>query len=166
MSIEISLRDKETDEEIMSLNWLRNPFGLERWAEDNLILYVGETAKLPEKKKLWYVCNNWNYENSDEIDRQLFKEVIDEYWMVLQKLEVGYFVFDLPEYRQFVEGVINGRKLEFENYRYQRDHTEIAIEMECFRNIPSLHGYKEWFYRLVLFAEKLQDPNVVFHCSN
>ena len=161
MSLNISLRDKETDEEIMSLNWLRNPFGLERWAGDN----VGEVINVPIRQRLGYVCNNWNYEKSNEIDRQLFKEVVDGYWTALQKREVGYFVFDLPEYRQFVEGDI-GRKLEFEDYGYRKDHTEIAIKMECFCEYPSLQEYKEWFYQLVLFAEKLQDPNVVFHCSN
>jgi signal peptidase I len=166
MSLEISLRDKETDEVVMSLNWLRNPFGLEQWAELN----VGETGNSQKEERLWYVCNNWNYDRSKEIDKQLFKNVVDSYWVVLKNLGVGYFVFTLPEYRQFVEGLM-GRNLEMKDYHYQKNHTEIAINMECFKNdpsldTPSLEKYKEWFHRLVVFAEKLQEPCMEFHCSN
>ena len=161
MSLEISLRKKGDEEEAMSLNWLRNPFGLERWAEAN----VGKTDNSPENERLWYVCNNWNYGKSKEIDKCLFEQVVDKYWSAIQELEVGYFVFNLPMYRQFVEGELR-KRLEFGDYKYRMGYTEIAIKMEFFEDVPTLDGYKEWFHRLVLFAEKLQDPNMEFHCSN
>ena len=161
MSLEISLRKKGDEEEAMSLNWLRNPFGLERWAEAN----VGKTDNSPENERLWHVLNNWNYGKSKEIDKCLFKEVVDGYWCIIRELEVGYFAFTLPMYRQFVEGKLR-KRLEFSDWCYRRGHTEIAIKMEFFEDVATLDGYKEWFHRLVLFAEKLQEQGMEFYCSN
>lgn len=160
----MSLSNDEEDE-VISLNWLRNPFGLERWAELN----VGEKVNLPENERLWDVCNRWTYDKSNEIDRKLFKKVVDIYWSKIQNLQVGYFVFDLPGYRQMVEGPV-GMKLTRRYYEYRRDGADIAIRMECFKrdlslDNPTLEKWKEWFHRLVVFAEKLQDPNMEFYCS-
>jgi hypothetical protein len=167
MSLEIRLSDKKTDEEVMSLNWLRNPFGLERWAEANVCeIYVSK-----EEERLRYVCNHWNYDKSKEIDKQLFEKVVDNYWAVIKNLEVGYFAFNLPEYRQFVEGMI-GKNLKMKDYRYRNNPTEIVINMELFKgefvftDSKGLEGYKGWFRQLVAFAEKLQEPDMVFYCSN
>ena len=163
MSLDISLIDEETGEEIISLNWLRNPFGLERWAESN----VGEKLNVPGNKALWFVCNYWCYDGSDNIDRVRFKEVVDSYWAKVQEIEFGYFIFDLPEYRQFVEGKLKqGLDYSEGDFRYQKDNTEIAIRMTCFNDVKSLDEYKGWFQQLVQFAERLQDTNVEFECSN
>ena len=163
MSLDISLIDKKTSEEVMSLNWFRNPFGLERWAESN----VGEKTDMLEESRLWYVCNHWCYGESNNIDRKLFKQVVDEYWAKIQEIELGCFVFDLPEYRQFVEGKLKSGLDYFEgDFRYQEDNTKIAIRMDYFDDVKSLDEYKEWFQELVLFAERLQDADVEFDCSN
>ena len=163
MSLDISLIDKKTGKEVMSLNWLRNPFGLEQWAESN----VGEKPDMLGKPTLYYVCNNWCYDESDNIDRKWFKRVVDRYWSEIRELKVGYFVFDLPEYRQFVEGKLK-RELDYftEDFEYREDNTEIAIRMDCFDEAKSLDGYKEWFQQLVMFAEILQEADVEFDCSN
>lgn len=163
MSLDISLIDKKTGKEVMSLNWLRNPFGLERWAESN----VGEKTDMVGKPTLYYVCNNWYYDESGNIDRKWFKRVMDRYWTKIQEIEFGYFVFNLSEYRQFVEGKLKRGLDYFEgDFRYQKDNTEIAIRMDCFDEAKSLDEYKGWFQQLVLFAERLQDADVEFDCSN
>lgn len=171
MSLNISLIGKETKEEVMSLNWLRNPFGLERWAESNVgdivDIVVGTYMELHEEQTLHYVCNHWCYDESDNIDRGQFKWIVDKYWDKIQELEVGYFVFDLPEYRQFVEGKLK-RELDHSvgDFEYRKDNTEIAIKMELFEGTKSFDEYKQWFQQLVLFAERLQDADVEFDCSN
>ena len=164
MSLEISLRKKGEGGVIMSLNWLRNPFGLEQWAESNTEIENTEIENT-EHERLRYVCNHWNYDKAKEIDKKLFKEVVDKYWAIIREVEVGRFVFDLPEYRQFVEGPI-GKKLKYGDYKYRNGHTEIAIKMELFKDVLSLDGYKEWFLKLVVFAEKLQEEDIEFYCSN
>ena len=100
MSLEIDLIEKETGNEVMSLNWLRNPFGLQTWAEDNVGMKIVQRVRgISGREELFedlrYVCNHWSYEDSSDIDRGLFKQVVDTYWKEIQKLEVGYFVFNL-----------------------------------------------------------------------
>ena len=85
MSLEISLRKKGEEDEIMSLNWLRNPFGLERWAAANT------EKENVERGRLWYVCNHWNYDKAKKIDTRVFKEIIDKYWGVIRELREGCF---------------------------------------------------------------------------
>lgn len=170
MSLSISLyRDNK---EIMAMNWLRNPFGLERWASDNVPLQL--------KKDLWYVCNHWNYEKSNRINRQLFLDVVMQYWAGIKKLKEGYFFFSLPSYRQFVEGktqyldtmigwAFGGKRIKGEKYVENR----LAIPMWQFNEqVVDLGGqyqlddYKNWFKELVGFAKLLQDKRNRFYCSN
>lgn len=118
-------------EEINEINWLRNPFGLERWVRDNVNnaerthIISAKVWKDKETRKvlidwnqemdwdLWDVTNQFCYDgckllNEDPIKQQkalrrLFKVVVDSYWEQIQKLDVGFLFFDLPSYRQFVE---------------------------------------------------------------
>ena len=166
MSIDLHLYDGE--EEIISLNWLRNPFGLCNWAEDN----VGDNLRLH------YVCNEWTYGKSDQVNRPLFKQVVEEYWARIQKLDAGYFFFDLSSYRQFVEphiAAFPGKRLfdiwSIDGSKYdQRGRLMIPMghfdrpEFDVFK--PSLEGYREWFSELVRFAEKLQNEKHRFYASN
>lgn len=154
----------------LSINWLRNPFGLERWAQDN--------TELKSEPNLYEVCNKWNYEKAINIDRPLFKQVVDRYWEAIQKLELGYFFFDLPSFIQFVAPHYNVLPMETSIIGVDRVKGAIwrgsilGIPMEHFRN-PVFHmgpctldDYKRWFGELVEIAELLQDPDTVFYCSN
>jgi hypothetical protein len=65
---------------VCALNWLRNPFGLERWAYYNT---AHELADLPDDRTLYYVCNQWAYGTGFDVDRELFYAVVWEHLNVL-----------------------------------------------------------------------------------
>lgn len=184
MSLDIHLYPKNgnIETEVASMNWLRNPYGLCNWAEDNV-----EAAGVKFDTKLWYVVNHWNYKKSPKVNRALFKSVVDGYWRVIQKLDKGYFFFNVYSYIQFVEShrdllpkeyikIINEERIKGLCHALP-DKIGIPIEyftLECF-NLGFNHGdkfeapldkYKAWFFELVQFAEKLQDENLQFYCSN
>jgi hypothetical protein len=169
MSLDISITHKKSGDS-MDMNWLRNPFGLCNWAEANV--------HPKTKKDLWYVINHWNYEKSRRINRKLFKEVVDAYWAEIQKLEKGYFYFDLGSYMSFVQPHLSELPVErlFDQDRIKggvfADDGRYGIPMEYF-NKPAFHlsdatldRYKEWFSQLVEFAQMLQDKDYRFYCSN
>lgn len=165
--------NKLEPEEVASMNWLRNPFGLCNWAEDNF-----EAVGAKTDTKLSFVINNWSYETSNDINRELFKSVVDGYWKVLQKIDKGYFFFDIYSYLQFIEP--NRKKLPTEhdnilgidlitgmNWKLSK----VGIPMEHFTKKiididNSLDHYKDWFNELVEFSNKLQDKKLIFYCSN
>jgi hypothetical protein len=171
MSLDITLTNRKTGTEVISMNWLRNPFGLCNWAEANV--------KPNTRVDLWYVCNNWDYDKSDRVDRRLFKCVVGEYWGEIQKLDRGYYAFDLPSYIQFVQPNVDFMPKET---LFQVDRIKDAIydkqgrlliPMEHFNNFsafhltdPSLAYMRQWFAELVRFAELLQDKDNEFYCSN
>ncbi len=175
MSLDISLYN-ENEEEIMDMNWLRNPYGLCNWAEDN----TAETNYNPDKEhSLWYVINNWSYDNSSNVDRGLFLDVVIEYWEIIKNLKQGYYFFNLPGYRQFVEANIHLMPQEKEPWgasyikgeKYAQDR-RLMIPMENFKHPefnlgnPCLKKNQKWFAELVEFANMLQDEQYTFYCSN
>jgi len=178
MSLDIALYDKADGEEIIAMNWLRNPFGLCQWAEDN----AGDG-----EQSLWYVCNAWAYDKGKDVDRVGFKRVVDAYWERIQKLERGYYWFDLPAYRDIVERncgwipyELGGSRLgaspaesHYVDERYNKKRDKLGIPMEYFTagvfhlaGQNTLEHYKDWFAELVKFAELLQDTALEFYCSN
>jgi hypothetical protein len=173
MSLDISLTDKCGDE-IASLNWLRNPFGLERWAQHNVEYAVRDAFHVTDR--LWYVCNHWNYKHSEDVDRRRFKQVVDSYNMVIQQLEVGYFWFDASELIQFVfphAAQFKGHWLDDGGQKHYNQLLGIPQPQFChFWFEPSaekhytLEYYKHWFCELVDFADLLQDRENEFYCSN
>lgn len=176
MSLDLALYQTEDgqEREIASLNWFRNPFGLERWAEANTGL--GKTQEVD----LWDVCNNYAYGKA-EVDRPLFLETVQAYHDAVQALEEGYFYFSLPEYRQFVEPNrpyftieerphFAGLPPRIMGERYSEDG-RLMIPVWQFANVPhhgpaSLDHYKAWMGRLLEFAQLLQNPATRFYCSN
>ncbi|MCJ7634853.1 hypothetical protein MUP77_21000, partial [Candidatus Bathyarchaeota archaeon] len=158
---------------VRSMNWLRNPFGLCNWAEENT------KTLLHKVKSLWYVCNHWNYGKASRVNRRLFLEVVLAYSERISSLAEGYFYFDLPEYRQFIEGKANFMEttplfselthIEGSKYDEQR---RLMIPMWQFEHPSfnlgkcSLAGYQNWFNELVEFARLLQDKAYRFYCSN
>lgn len=175
MSLDISLID-ENEEDVIEMNWLRNPYGLCNWAEDNVI----EAGYNPDKEEsLWYVINNWSYDDSPNVDRKLFLDVVMKYWEVVKNLEQGYYFFSLPGYRQFVEGKTHlmpqekrswgTPRIKGEKYAHDR---RLMIPMENFKHSeftlddPCLKRNQEWFAKLVKFAEMLQDEQYIYYCSN
>jgi hypothetical protein len=88
MSLHISLYEDE--DHVASLNWLRNPFGLEQWAEDNTMIGMFRPITLYD------VINTWSYSDSKYVDRPLFLETVLYYWQHIKQLERGYFHFTLP----------------------------------------------------------------------
>lgn len=173
MSLDMYLFDDD-DGEVMWLNWLRNSFGLIYWAEDNTGL-----GKEKDTLSLWDVCNQWSYDEGENIARKLFQDVVLTYWEKVKNLKQSYFFFRLSAYRQFVEGkqrhmphedFLGGTRIIGEKYA---NDGRLMIPVEHFSH-PTFHlsgecsteRYKEWFRQLVEFAEKLQDESLRFYCSN
>jgi hypothetical protein len=122
MSLDIHLETAKGESHRM--NWLRNPYGLCQWIEDNAKLpakildvlverakahdeVASEEEKYPKTAHpaslLWFVINRWCYDKAPQIDRQLFLDVVKAYSSEVEKLERGYYFFDFGAYRQFVE---------------------------------------------------------------
>lgn len=170
----------EESEEIISLNWLRNPFGLCNWAEDNFEHVEKKAGNTWSGFSLWDVCNQWSYDKSTEINRKIFKLVVDQYASTLLPLNTSYFFFDLPGYRQFIQrkelrlpGHDNfiGDFYAIDNSFYD-DRQRLAIPVDHFKH-PSFNlgecstvRYQEWFKKLVEFGNLLQDETLRFYCSN
>ncbi|AEG18684.1 hypothetical protein [Methanobacterium paludis] len=182
MSLDISLYKGEDG--IIAMNWFRNPFGLERWAEKN----VGDKVKIQDeegnKVTLWDVCNKWCYKRAEVLNslipevkrrnRLLFKEVVDAYWSEIQKLDEGFFFFDLPTYDHFVGQHTSVFPNEWV-LTVTFTEKEIVIPMDYFKNEVfnlgrvnkgGLQGYKDWFKELVDFADLLQNLDYTFEGSN
>ena len=177
MSLDISLHTKD-GEEVAAMNWLRNPFGLCNWAEDN---YVSPNAITSQR--LYFACNHWAYDNSKNINRTMFLNAATEYNEQIQALKEGFFYFDLPGYRQFVQPHMRlfpssiprfGNTTHIDGEQYIGDR--LAIPMEHFQPIEFniffgeftslLAQYKAWMRKLIDFAVKLQDTSLEFYCSN
>lgn len=181
MSLDIGLYQGE--QEVLSMNWLRNPYGLCNWAEDNFEMAKGKRGDLYD------VCNQWAYGKSKKVDRKLFKRVVMRYSKFVKSLDEGYFLFDLACYRQFVQpnyelflkdpslGFSDLLRIYGEKYfDPKQGDTRLAIPMEQFNqgafNLSHRAGqtmiekYQEWFDELVEFAHELQDENLEFYCSN
>ena len=169
MSLDLSVT---VDGETREMNWLRNPFGLCDWAEDNV--------KPGTRQSLYYVCNHWSYNKSQRVNKKLFLDVVLAYSEAIKVLEKGYFVFDLPSYRQFVEPNIKHLPTDTMVFTTARrivgskydDKLRLMIPMEYFShsvfNIRwcKLADYQAWFQELVELAELLQQPRAKFYCSN
>jgi hypothetical protein len=168
LDISVTVGDEEID-----MNWLRNPFGLCNWAEANV--------QPKTRRSLWYVCNHWAYKKSGRVNKPLFLEVVLAYQDAIMALLRGYFVFDLPSYRSFIEPfmdylptqphVMGDERRWIKDSKYD-DHQRLMIPMEYFTHEvfhlarPSLAAYQEWFGRLVDLARLLQQPGAKFYCSN
>lgn len=161
------------------LNWLRNPFGLCDFAEDN----VGDG-----KHSLWHVCNDHAYDDVKNLDRADFLRVVLDYWDRLKNLEVGYFYFDLASYLQFSPEYPEAMKLPTIHWRLKHTKEEcaqvykwgpeqrtIGFNVHQFALYPShfsfrgrgpLRHYKDWFKDLVDIARAMQDPEVTVRISN
>ena len=186
MSLDIYVTNTRTDEK-MDMNWLRNPFGLCSWAENNYTYFTEREP--PEDKSLWYVINHWNYDKSVQVDKPLFLEVVKRYGSIIMRLDRGYFWFNEGGFRQFIQPHLDVLPMSsdqaFESYgfeatvRYHFDQKEyIGIPMSylrhpCFglsdKSRPDAHTlirYRLWYQQLIDFAEMLQDPDAVFYCSN
>jgi len=175
MSLDIALLDKD-EEEVLSMNWLRNPFGLASWVKDNAE-FLG--FKPEEEKSLYYVVNHWNYDKGKDIDRALFLDVVDSYWEVIEPMEKGFFFFNLPSYHQFIEKNVkympkpkDYRSTEPDGLNYTKNCHVLMIPMENFYHSvfhlsdPSLDYYKNWYKKLIHFSDRLQDEQYTFYCSN
>ena len=173
MSPQMYLTNKETRKDVAEINWLRNPFGLCNWAEDN----AGDGHST-----LHFVCNHWAYGESIHVDRLRFLSVVSAYNAAVQALTEGFFFFNLSDYRQFIEGKVEyletdgsllaGLPIEIVDSKYD-EQNRLAIPMRQFSHRAfdlggeyRLEDYKAWFIRLVGFAELLQNPDNVFYCRN
>ncbi len=183
MSLDISVTNKRTDES-MDMNWLRNPFGLCNWAEANFN-YATESEPAYEQS-LHYAINHWNYDKADQVDKPFFLEVVKRYGIVLHQLERGYFFFTEKGLEQFVWPCVGITSM-IEIRRGQPpdivrvgrgEEKEYGLPMEkfgdpCYHlsdkyrpNAHTLTHYQDWYRELITFAERLQDPDAVFYCSN
>lgn len=170
MSLDIEVKYKEQKIEI---NWLRNPFGLCSWVEDNV----------ESRYSLYKVCNKWTYGKSKKVNRKYFLKVVNDYLNKIQGLRAGYFAFDLGAYIQFVEKhsyLFPKEQIVTDYYKiigsfYRND--KLYIPMEYFNkpeyNLISncypggmLTYYKNWYNKLYDIALLLQNKKSEFYCSN
>ena len=182
MGLSIHVSNEETGENL-SMNWLRNPYGLCNWAEEN---YNFQTESKPDdesEQRLWYVVNHWSYGQSSQVDKALFLSVVKRYGdVLLNDLKQGYFFFPERSLEQFVNPHLSlvpdmpiGR---FPGVTVvQPEYKVYGLPMEYFAHPcfnlsnkyhPSMHTlqhYQAWFAELVRFAEVLQHPQSVFYCS-
>jgi hypothetical protein len=170
----------------LELNWLRNPFGLCDFAEDN----VGNGSM-----SLWHVCNDFA-DDIEKFDRARFQEIVHEYWCRLAILHRGYFCFSFRSYVQFVRNFPEAMHLDLLDFMEQdwawvgprRHPTEVRIDVQRFsiygRNAdvrttsPTnnqfgwdagsnvLDWYRKWFQELHEIASAVQDPNATITISN
>lgn len=196
MSLDIMLTHKRTGEEIISMNWLRNPYGLATWAEDNYQYathhnqhnHAPEQPAYPSKVgyRLYYVCNHWAYKSSSAVNRPLFKRVVDQYAEVLLSLDKAYYFFDTSSFIQFVlphwELIPQRQLTEFIRVVGTQDDRPVYLGNRMGFNIEwfdkpafnlryrdgstMLEHYKRWMGQLVNFAELLQNKDYRFYCSN
>ena len=157
----------------ITMNWLRNPFGLTKWLEDNV---ERPETDLPSVNT---ICNRWTYSNSDKIDRELFLNVILSYKTGVEKLERGFYYFNLREYRCLVEPKAHLMEKEskmlggtdIKGLEYAKDG-RVRIPLEVYAKYPhaeshsTIEYYKKWFKELLDFAEQLQDKSLTFYCDN
>lgn len=182
MSLDLYLYDRETDEEVAWVNWLRNPFGLCNWAMDNVDHDLGASITLHR------VCNMWSYDKGDDINRELFKTVVDDYGRCVMELKCGYFCFD--DWGKALANFTSGNWSaptcpdRWWPFDYLNDHKDVinlngklAIPQEWFSNPmqsdpfypawdASLVAYQAWYRQLMDFANLLQDDRYRFYCSN
>lgn len=157
----------EGEEEIASINWIRNPFGLQRWACDNV--------HIETEIGLWEVCNKWSYKESNNIDRALFKRVVNAYNEVIQSMTEGWFWFDKDTWNQTKNQFASGNypaptwwnrdcshPMEWEH----RGRIRIPMNMFEHNGQMNLTDYKSWFSELVHIADLMQDPEVEVYISN
>lgn len=198
MSLDISLYDNskpENEREVADMNWLRNPFGLERWAYWNT---YHEFRERPEDRTLWHVCNHWAYDQSQFVDRELFYNVAWDYLNVLaHKYAEGqdfYFAFwnnrliteYVTRYREWfpnqpgtrghvIEGAFwlpddNGNDqgtLMVPIRHFEIPHIESSIRLGRPEHQTMTQRYMAWYYELLYFAKLLvENPEFEFYCSN
>ncbi len=140
---------EEITEEVMSMNWLRNPYGLIRWIYDNTGV------------DLYHVINDPSYDKSDSVDRDEFLRLATLANAEVQRLDRGYFIFDLKVAQQF--GVTS-------------DDCDVIIDNKLYVKMRAPHGdpekyytlerYKKWTKELYDFAVLLQDPKISYYCDN
>ena len=153
---------------IMTMNWLRNPFGLARWLEDNI-----SRPENDDLESINAICNRWTYDDSHKIDRELFLKVVLSYKDGVKNLSSGFYYFNLSEYRSFLEPKIHSIEKEIgclgpeiKGLRYMPDG-RLKIPMEVYgQSFSNIGHYKQWFEELLEFAELLQDKSLAFYCDN
>lgn len=175
----ISMRVSKNGSVVAEINWLRNPFGLCNFLQDNIELpeevkspllkkaseYATDRYKAEETGLLYFVCNRWCYDESKGVDRQLFLDVVREYADRAQNLtsDDARYYFNLGTYRQFVEPNLRCLKTEagyFDTIRIVGEKYDSAgrlgIPVEQFRNDGAFHlGHEEKLPRLKEWAKQL-----------
>ncbi len=152
------------DGQEFEMNWLRNPFGLCGFAEDN----VGDG-----NMSLWHVCNDHAYDAVKDLDRAKFLRVVEDYWDRLRGLQRGWFWFTFGSYVQFSYDHAACMRVNFggklHEWTKKNDVSFLKLDIARFehdqnwewsgRNIEPLQFYKNWFEQLLELARAMQDPN-------
>ena len=172
MGLDIDLCDSD-GHPICSINWLRNPFGLQRAVEDNL-KKLGDARIADGKMTLYQVCNKWSYKESENVDRAVFLETVKTYYDAFNALEDVRLHFNLMEYCQFVQPRFDRLKKSYtgmwiDGYKIEADGrmslptsvSNALINQDC-----SFQFYKTWLGQLYDLAVKLQDPSTRVYCEN
>lgn len=171
MSLSMNVYNPRT-KEYLEISWLRNPYGLCRWAQDNY-LFAAETSPADECS-LDYVCNTWSYKQSAFVDRKRFLDVVRNYARVLLDLDRGFFFFSEEEVKVFLEP----HTLDISAITTFRCNGRLGIDQKHFSNPcfslnfisddtrHTLEHYQQWYVRLISMARMLQNPETEFYCSN
>lgn len=162
MSLSISVW--KNDIALASINWFRNPLGLITVVERNLqARFVDDVLSDRGINSLRDICGRWSYDEAKNIDRKLFKKVVDRYgelFLQIDDSEIFLEFRDDNEFKQFMVGSfvpicpvrykLTGRLIEHLNLRQSHDG-EI---------------YKTWMRELMRVADVLQDETTEFYCTN
>jgi hypothetical protein len=187
MSLDIAVYRGEcyddADAILAKMNWLRNPFGLCDWLEDNC-----PDVNVPDEFSLWAVVNRWAYSEAVEINdgpqavalRERAIETVEAYNAAAQALTQGYFYFTLSGYLHFVrhrdEILVNPgpRRLCEILVAHKYGSGRIGFDMDAVARIVELGhadggvlaGYQAWAQELTDLFALLRDPDNKLYVSN
>lgn len=185
MSLDIYLYDR-SDQEVISMNWLRNPFGL---------IYVIQANTGVD---MWGVINDNAYDNSHKVNRKEFLSLAQEAFKKMKALTDGFFLIPVTKLKDGRQKDNNNIKLIKEKiFTKESEHHIIYkirwvdyFEHYCLRMCRSQYGrpcqdyrqyctdwnlkaakepvkyYKDWTGELLEFATELQNPEYDYYCSN
>lgn len=151
MSLDIHLSCKSCGNEIKSMNWLRNPFGLIYWIKDNTGI------------DLWHVINEHSYRNSHKVDREEFLKLAEAAYEAVSRLDKAHFKVQAKDAGYFGLSLDLADRVE-DGYAFFPLCDSVCQAAGL--GHASLDSYKKWTEELLDFAKALQSDSVEYYCSN
>lgn len=155
------------DDDSLWINWLRNPFGLERWAELN---YRYDKQRRGDKTEppmtLWHACNDWN--TKEPPSRLQFYETVMHYWETISKLPDAFFFFGAADFVYLIVPKLSQFKMKFAWSGSGFIDGMVVLDGGKYVGLPHIYfrdgfdlgdkwgkaDYQRWFEELVEIADK------------